>query len=300
MDPLSLFLVSVGAAVLSSLGRGGAGSVRDPSHPAVPGTYGAEGLLFPLKMEGERKITSPYGWRIHPVHKERRFHDGVDLKAPEGTPVIAPADGVVAYTVPEDYQAKACGWGISIDHGPNLRTIFCHLSRKDVKKGDRVKAGQVIGLSGGRKGAPGAGTSTGPHLHFAVQTRTDPKQKRKSTDPVPLLSMNSHSETPPEASTPPETEQTMTEWLWSFLPDFSTSESLEDSSPIPPGTSMFLLAPAVEARLVSESGQIFEEGPVPSGTYTVEVSGKPPFEATLSDGKTYKASSIGRLFEISD
>lgn len=292
MDPLSLFLVSIGAAALLSRGR----------RPGETGeTYGAAGggLLFPLK-NGEMQVTSPYGWRIHPVHKERRFHDGVDLKAPEGTPVIAPADGVVAYTVPEDYQAKACGWGISIDHGPNLRTIFCHLSRKDVKKGDRVKAGQVIGLSGGRKGAPGAGTSTGPHLHFAVQTRTDPKQKRKSTDPVPLLSMNSHSETPPEASTPPETEQTMTEWLWSFLPDFSTSESLEDSSPIPPGTSMFLLAPAVEARLVSESGQIFEEGPVPSGTYTVEVSGKPPFEATLSDGKTYKASSIGRLFEISD
>ncbi len=251
------------------------------------GENSAPKFMFPLGSPN-RSISSPYGWRIHPVHKERRFHDGIDLRATMGTPVLAPADGVVAYTT----DSGACGWGISIDHGPLLRTIFCHLSQKDVKKGDRVTRGQQIGLSGGKKGHPGAGTSTGAHLHFAVQSRESTAAKRKSVDPMGYISL-----APVEAEAQPESvEWSMKDWLYSFLPE--SWEDTEEESPIPKDSSVFLLGPGVDAVLVAPGGERFEEGVVPSGQYRLETSGQKTIEVTLESGKTYKASSIGKLFEV--
>lgn len=106
-------------------------------------------------------LSSGFGMRNHPVYKEQRLHAGVDYSVPTGTPLRAPADGVVS-------TARSMGgFGnvIMISHyinGQSYTTVSAHLSRIDVSPGQQVKQGQVIGATGN------TGTSTGPHLHFEV------------------------------------------------------------------------------------------------------------------------------------
>lgn len=95
------------------------------------------------------------------------IHPGVDIPVPVGTKVLAPMDGEV---VVADFSFNPkCGATIDINYKNGFQSRFCHMSRIDVKQGDKVKQGQVVGLSGGRKGDPGAGRTTGPHLHFALK-----------------------------------------------------------------------------------------------------------------------------------
>ncbi len=105
------------------------------------------------------RFSSPYGYRIHPVYKDWRFHYGVDLSAPSGTPIIASRGGTV---VTAKYSSSA-GYYVTIDHGDGFQTIYMHMTHYVVKKGDTVSAGQTIGYVGS------TGTSTGPHLHFGVK-----------------------------------------------------------------------------------------------------------------------------------
>ncbi|GEA14735.1 MAG: hypothetical protein PWR22_2394 [Moorella sp. (in: firmicutes)] len=123
---------------------------------------GTKGMLWPLP--GYTAISSPFGWRIHPLLKTRRFHDGVDLPAPAGTEIIAPLDGQVIST------GYLGGYGnhIVIDHGGGLSTMYAHLSAILVRDGQEVKKGQVIGRVGS------TGWSTGPHLHFMVLLQGEP------------------------------------------------------------------------------------------------------------------------------
>lgn len=123
---------------------------------------GTKGMLWPLP--GYTEISSPFGWRIHPLLKTQRFHDGVDLPAPAGTEVIAPLDGQVIST------GYLGGYGnhIVIDHGGGLSTMYAHLSAILVQNGQEVKKGQVIGRVGS------TGWSTGPHLHFMVLLQGEP------------------------------------------------------------------------------------------------------------------------------
>ncbi|APC07428.1 murein hydrolase activator EnvC family protein [Neomoorella thermoacetica] len=123
---------------------------------------GTKGMLWPLP--GYTQISSPFGWRIHPLLKTNRFHDGVDLPAPEGTEIIAPLDGQVIST------GYLGGYGnhIVIDHGGGLSTMYAHLSSILVQNGQEVKKGQVIGRVGS------TGWSTGPHLHFMVLLQGEP------------------------------------------------------------------------------------------------------------------------------
>ncbi|OIQ11499.1 murein hydrolase activator EnvC family protein [Neomoorella thermoacetica] len=123
---------------------------------------GTKGMLWPLP--GYTQISSPFGWRIHPLLKTNRFHDGVDLPAPAGTVVIAPLDGQVIST------GYLGGYGnhIVIDHGGGLSTMYAHLSAILVQNGQEVKKGQVIGRVGS------TGWSTGPHLHFMVLLQGEP------------------------------------------------------------------------------------------------------------------------------
>jgi len=107
------------------------------------------------------KITSGYGWRLHPVTKERKMHYGVDLKAAEGTPIYAVDDGVV---VVSKYTNTGPGEYITIKHA-GYHSFYCHLARRKVMQGKKVKAGDIIGYSGN------TGISTGPHLHFGLCTR---------------------------------------------------------------------------------------------------------------------------------
>lgn len=121
-------------------------------------------LIAPV---GDRAIKSPFGMRFHPVLKRQKMHNGVDFAAPQGTPILSPADGEV---IKAKFVDDACGGTIIIQHDDgDLRSSFCHCSEINVKKGDQVTKNQEIGKVGGAAGTKGAGTSTGPHLHYGVK-----------------------------------------------------------------------------------------------------------------------------------
>lgn len=117
------------------------------------------------------RVSSPWGYRHHPVLKKRKFHNGTDLAVPIGTPILAAQAGKAR--VGED---AVSGRYIVVDHGHGVRTSYCHLDRHLVQNGDRVEPGQHIGNSGN------TGRSTGPHLHFVVRVggkTTDPEKLRR-------------------------------------------------------------------------------------------------------------------------
>ena len=97
------------------------------------------------------------------------IHKSVDITAPSGTPVLAPADGTVVYA--GDVR-KRCGGYIKIHHG-SYKTKFCHLSKWVVRRGQQVKLGQVIGYVGGGPKDPHRGSSTGSHLHYEILSKSD-------------------------------------------------------------------------------------------------------------------------------
>jgi murein DD-endopeptidase MepM/ murein hydrolase activator NlpD len=104
-------------------------------------------------------ITSPFGARTSPFSGIPTFHEGVDIAAQTGTPVMATADGVVVKA------GFSTGYGnmVEISHGYGIRTVFGHNSRLNVKAGQRIRRGEVISYVGD------TGSSTGPHLHYEVR-----------------------------------------------------------------------------------------------------------------------------------
>jgi murein DD-endopeptidase MepM/ murein hydrolase activator NlpD len=104
------------------------------------------------------RMTSPYGWREHPVYGGRRFHYGIDLGAPSGTPIIASRAGRVTIA---QYSSSA-GYYVELNHGDGFSSQYMHMTHYIVSPGQQVSAGQVIGYVGS------TGASTGPHLHFSV------------------------------------------------------------------------------------------------------------------------------------
>lgn len=106
------------------------------------------------------RVTSPYGFRPHPILAMRKFHDGIDIKGKMWTPIVAPADGVVAFAG----WRKGYGKMVEISHrGSNLYTRYGHLADMSVKVGDVVKRGDKIAFLGN------SGRSTGPHVHYEVR-----------------------------------------------------------------------------------------------------------------------------------
>lgn len=110
------------------------------------------------------RITSPYGYRTHPILKTRRLHTGVDIGAPSGTPIHAAGGGEVIWA------SWRGGYGntVIIDHGGGKATLYAHMSRYNTSVGGTVAKGQVIGYVGS------TGLSTGPHLHYEVRINGSP------------------------------------------------------------------------------------------------------------------------------
>lgn len=111
------------------------------------------------KLARSIKLLSGFGYRIHPIHKVRKMHAGIDFTAPTGTAIQTTGDGKVVRV-----ERKRTGYGLHvvIDHGYGYKTLYGHMSQIDVKVGQKVKKGQQIGLVGS------TGTSTAPHCHYEV------------------------------------------------------------------------------------------------------------------------------------
>ncbi len=133
-------------------------------------------LASPMEFS---RITSGFAMRMHPILQTLRAHRGVDYGAPTGTPVRSVGDGVV------EFAGWQNGYGnvVKIEHGKERSTLYAHLSRIDVRKGQRVDQGQYVGAVGS------TGWATGPHLHFEFQVRgqhVDPLQIAKASEAVTI------------------------------------------------------------------------------------------------------------------
>ncbi len=128
-------------------------SEQKPPQPKPPETS-SQGWIMPCNGP----ITSPHGYRIHPVYGIKKLHDGVDIGVPLNTAVQAAAGG----TIKEAKWYNGYGNYIEIDHGNNIISFYGHLTSFNIKKGDIVERGQIIAKSGN------TGIGTGAHLHFGV------------------------------------------------------------------------------------------------------------------------------------
>ena len=113
---------------------------------------------LPLRWPVHGPVKSGYGMRRSPWNGAREHHDGIDIGSPPGTPVESPAPG----TVVEASSHGSFGKHVMLDHGNGVRSLYGHMKKLDVKVGQQVAKGQVIGLVGS------TGRSTGPHLHYEV------------------------------------------------------------------------------------------------------------------------------------
>ncbi len=116
--------------------------------------------IQPVRSEDLRRIASGYGWRTDPFTKARKKHYGMDFSAPRGTPVYATGPGKV---IRADASSSGFGKHIRINHGFGYISLYAHLSKYNVRKGQRVKRGDLIGFVGS------TGRSEGPHLHYEIR-----------------------------------------------------------------------------------------------------------------------------------
>lgn len=119
----------------------------------------ARPAIQPVSIKDLTRFGSPFGMRLHPILKKVRMHEGIDFTCPRGTKIFTTADGIV---LESGYSPGGLGIRIFIDHGYGYKTIYGHLEKVLVKRGDHVKRGEVIGLAGS------TGLSTCPHLHYEI------------------------------------------------------------------------------------------------------------------------------------
>ncbi|HZK02263.1 MAG TPA: peptidoglycan DD-metalloendopeptidase family protein [Anaerovoracaceae bacterium] len=121
------------------------------------GDYVGGGLAWPAPSS--KRVTSEFGYRLHPILKVNKLHTGLDIGVASGSQVVAANDGKVIKAA----WNNSYGYMVMIDHGGGIVTLYAHNSQLKVKTGDIVVRGQTIALSGN------TGASTGPHLHFEVR-----------------------------------------------------------------------------------------------------------------------------------
>jgi LysM repeat protein len=124
----------------------------------IPGTLSTSALIWPLPG----KLSSGYGKR------GKRYHWGIDIPAPKGTPIRAAADGLILVSAYRMRGYRGYGRIVLIDHGSGMRTLYAHNSQNDVRAGECIRAGETIG----RVGA--TGNATGNHLHFEIRKNGKP------------------------------------------------------------------------------------------------------------------------------
>jgi len=112
-------------------------------------------MVLPLKGT----TTSEFGIRTHPISGDLRFHSGIDIAAEEGTNIYAAFDGIVIVAAYDKWNGNY----LKIKHDNDIMTVYCHCKDLNVKKGDKIRAGEVIATVGS------TGSSTGPHLHFELR-----------------------------------------------------------------------------------------------------------------------------------
>ncbi len=115
--------------------------------------------IQPVRNEDLKRMASGFGFRSDPFTKVRKMHKGMDFTSPRGTPIFASGDGLV---IRADNRSSGYGNHIRIDHGYGYITLYAHLHKYNVKKGQKVKRGDVIGFVGS------TGRSQAPHLHYEV------------------------------------------------------------------------------------------------------------------------------------
>jgi murein DD-endopeptidase MepM/ murein hydrolase activator NlpD len=121
--------------------------------------------IQPIANKELHRIASPFGVRMHPFYKVLKMHTGVDFVAPSGTAVFATGAGVVSDVI---HSSRGYGNTIILDHGNGYQTLYAHLSNTMVRRGQKVKRGEVIGLVGN------TGMSVAPHLHYEVRKDYEP------------------------------------------------------------------------------------------------------------------------------
>jgi murein DD-endopeptidase MepM/ murein hydrolase activator NlpD len=131
----------------------------------------AERLTLQRPIGYACRTSSRFGPRMHPIRRVQMLHKGIDLSVPVGTEVLAAQSGVVVSVG----EGRSSGRYVIVDHGDDIRTSYLHLDSAQVRRGDTVEQGQLLGLSGQ------TGRVTGPHLHFELWVRGVP------VDPAPLM-----------------------------------------------------------------------------------------------------------------
>jgi murein DD-endopeptidase MepM/ murein hydrolase activator NlpD len=115
--------------------------------------------IQPIANKDLERTASGWGYRIHPIYKIRKFHYGIDFTAPTGTDIYVTGDGIV-----EQIESSQRGYGnsIIINHGFGIKTLYGHMDHFNIRQGQKVKRGDIIGFVGN------TGLSTAPHLHYEV------------------------------------------------------------------------------------------------------------------------------------
>ena len=231
----------------------------------------AKQALSVVPVEG--RITSSFGVRMHPIEKVKRFHSGMDIAAPTGTPVRAAGDGKVVAATPRYNGSDAWGNVVVVDHGHGLVTRYAQLDSYIVHKGDSVEAGDTIGAVGA------TGRATGPHLHFEVLVDGE------HVDPAPVVV--------PDVPRPPMPRATRRATL--------APEAILPPSAAAPKDVSALQEPIVEPGPEPIVEMAIEPAPEPMPAPTVEPSPEPappaPDPEEFSFGERLELHLAGKIEE---